>query len=84
MKGIKMQSRNSKSGTSKSDTAVISGVVTRARIFDVVPGSFEVNENGNERFLMTNGQILELRDSAVRGYILQEPNWSELKMDGGN
>jgi len=60
-------------GTTRSETALIVGVITRAKVFEVVPGSYDVDQMGNERYLLKSGGLLQLADRAVLGYLLQEP-----------
>jgi hypothetical protein len=77
-------------GTTRTETAQIVSVITKLKIYEVVAGSYDVDCKGRERFVLTTGQILELRDSEVKGYILAEPAdpvaamWESKKEEKGN
>lgn len=59
-------------GTTQSSTAQITGVIVSGKVFEVQAGSYDVDTQGNERYITKDGKILQLKDSAVQGYILEE------------
>jgi hypothetical protein len=63
--------------SNRKDAALICGVITRAKVWDVKVGSVEYAPNGDERFETTDGKFLVLKDRAVLGYVLEEPRIGE-------
>jgi hypothetical protein len=58
--------------TTRSETARVTGVIVRGTIFTVMPGSYDCDTRGNERYLTPDGKILQFKDSAIQGYQLEE------------
>jgi hypothetical protein len=63
--------------SNRKDLALITGVITRAKVWEVKVGSVEYAPNGDERFETTDGKFLVLKDRAVLGYVLEEPRIGE-------
>jgi hypothetical protein len=58
--------------STRSETAQVTGVIVRGKIFPVLGYTYDCDVNGDERYSTPDGKILQFKDSAIQGYRLEE------------